>query len=300
MSFRQYLPSKQFATRLGAILIIAGLLVGTMELFGYLKRKKQAEGKIPQDTTSVEVSIGDVIEVDADQDGVRDWEEVLYGTDPDKKETIAGTPDKVFVDGRKEEAAKAQALESDDTTETAKFAQEFLSSIIAFQQAGLITEENADTLTDSFFEYIKQYPNTLKYTEGSLTVIPKVTPKEQSAYLTVMNSVFLKNPMKGDTSIISVGLTLRDGNTKRLGNLPKIAAGYEGVVKSLANAKVPQEALGAHLKILNGYDQLGKAVRAMEKIQTDPLPGFIAITRYQSYVDMVSNGLLEFKQLLPK
>ncbi len=298
MSLRQYLPSKQFAQRFGAILLVAAILIGVMELFGYLKRKKQEEGKIAPDSF-VEVSVSDVIEVDSDQDGVRDWEEILYGTDPSLAETTPGTPDKAFVDGRRDEAAKAQALSGgEDQNATARFAQEFLSSIIALQQAGLVTPENSEKLTDSFFEYIKEYPMATVYTEKSFTVLTTTTAAQLKTYLTLMNSVLTKNPIKNDTAVITLGLVLKDGNTERLSKLGSMAKGYESAVTSLSKAVVPVEALSAHLKIINAYDQLGKGIRGMMKFEEDPLPGFVAITRYQEHIDMASNGFLEFQTFI--
>ena len=39
-----------------------------------------------------------MVNKDTDGDGILDWEEGLWGTDPIKKETTPGTPDKVAIE----------------------------------------------------------------------------------------------------------------------------------------------------------------------------------------------------------
>src|SRR4051812_6869111 len=54
-------------------------------------------------------TVGTLVNRDTDEDGVLDWEEGLWGTDPTKKETTPGTPDSVVVENlRDTQAASAQ------------------------------------------------------------------------------------------------------------------------------------------------------------------------------------------------
>ena len=50
------------------------------------------------------LTIKDLVNKDTDRDGILDWEEGLWGTDPTKKETTLGTPDKVAIENLKKQA----------------------------------------------------------------------------------------------------------------------------------------------------------------------------------------------------
>ena len=51
-------------------------------------------------------TLENLINKDTDDDGILDWEEGLWGTDPTKKETTPGTPDGVAVEKLKTEQSK--------------------------------------------------------------------------------------------------------------------------------------------------------------------------------------------------
>ena len=50
-----------------------------------------------------DATIEDLVSKDGDGDGILDWEEGLWGTDPKNRETNPGTPDSVTIAGIKAE-----------------------------------------------------------------------------------------------------------------------------------------------------------------------------------------------------
>src|SRR3989344_1932573 len=100
---------------------------------------------------------------DTDGDGILDWEENLWGTDPLKKDTNDdGTGDDVEV--AKMKAAQGMSVngkinldvESSETlTETDKFSRELFSTIATLSQAGEINQETVEKLSNSLVEQIK-------------------------------------------------------------------------------------------------------------------------------------------------
>ena len=81
--------------------------------------------------------IEDLVNRDSDLDGILDWEEGLWGTDPAQAETTPGIPDSVAVNKLKGELGEntgtasqgGQTAEAEENlTETDKFSDEPLSS----------------------------------------------------------------------------------------------------------------------------------------------------------------------------
>lgn len=295
MPFKDYLPSKEFRKKFLAVIGIAIVFFGVTELVGYIKNKKSGntavkEGVLGKDY--VNVTIGDVIEVDTDKDGIRDFEEILYGTDPDVAETTPGIPDRVVAEEIRAKADEAGTGENIDINETSQFAGEFLSSIIALDRAGLITEDSKDKIADSFFEYIKTVPEITTYTKESFeTFSADSNLTKTSAYIKVVADILTDKIFENDDSVMIVGLALRKGETDQLKRLTKNKERYEKAEARLKALAVPVENIEAHILLINSFDAFGRYINDMREIESDPLPGFVAITRYNETIEKYQEGI---------
>jgi hypothetical protein len=87
MNYQQYLPSKQFVRNVGIILLgilcVIGLYYGAQAMVRYFKNvRKEKVGDVVVDT-----AVKDLLAIDHDKDGLPDWEESLWGMDPNKSDT---------------------------------------------------------------------------------------------------------------------------------------------------------------------------------------------------------------------
>lgn len=84
----KYLPSKKFAFVLLSILIAVGIIY----LVSFLEKPKTASVKLSE--TEVQTKVKEFMALDSDNDGLPDWEEALYKTDPHNPDTDGdGTTD---------------------------------------------------------------------------------------------------------------------------------------------------------------------------------------------------------------
>ena len=80
---QKYLPSKKFIiitvsvfAAIGIIFIIINLIEGKGEVF-----------QQKSDLLFQKMTLGEIIDKDSDGDGLKDWEEALWGTDPNNPDT---------------------------------------------------------------------------------------------------------------------------------------------------------------------------------------------------------------------
>src|SRR6266568_3084652 len=59
-------------------------------------------------------TVKDLVNKDTDGDGIPDWQENLFGTDPTKKETTPGTPDSVVVEKLRQAQGVGDQTNSDN------------------------------------------------------------------------------------------------------------------------------------------------------------------------------------------
>jgi hypothetical protein len=292
VSIKKYLPSKEFRKKFIVVLGIAIVFFGVSELVGYIKNKN---GKTKDSSMSilgkdyVNVTIGDVVEADTDGDGVRDFEEILYGTNPDLAETTPGIPDGQVIEEIKSKNEQVEGVDSENINKTEQFAGEFISSIIALDRAGLVNEQNKEVITDSFFEYIKNYKEEIPYTESSFTTHKSPNRALDSKYVSTMGPIIISDLTDKDDSLIMTGLILKDPKPYQTKRLKEIATAYKNAETKISSISVPSEIIEAHTSFINSLALLGSYVNAMEKIQEDPLPGFVALVRYEE-------TLLEYNQ----
>ncbi len=104
-------------------------------------------------------TVGDLISTDTDGDGVLDWEESLWGTDPTKKDTSGnGLGDAAEIEKMKQATGKSTlglAQSEENLTETDKFSRELFTTIVALNQTGGLDQNTVDKLSSSLIQQIQ-------------------------------------------------------------------------------------------------------------------------------------------------
>ena len=277
----KYLPSKKFTN---ALLIAIGLILLTI-LLNYLR-----SGKTNYDNNNLAVSnsTSSASEIDSDHDGLPDWEEALYGTDPHNPDTDGdGTPDgEEIKEGRDPLKAntapkgqrpndyidpaiiaQAQAISNADQNlnPTEKMAHDLMSSIIASQPVnGQIDQNTMDNLIQQALQDIpeKQFPGTT--TASDLNLIPATDNKTLVKNLTVYGNNYyvqtnaFERIMGQDVAIISNSMSKgTDLDAKQLQSIISI---YQNIAKNLIQMPLPavpgSSGVIYDLKIINDLQEL--------------------------------------------
>lgn len=284
--YKKYLPSKQFS-----YLIISCLVIGTIFFtFSGIFSKKSSflaidkKGKLE----SSDLTIGTLLQTDSDGDGVLDWEEALWGTDPNKAKTFE-ISDKDYIEQKRGELKMTNevGLESSDN-ETEKFAKEFFASLVAMKQNGQLDSDTIKNVSTSLGQQIVDSNLIDKYTSQDIKLAKGDEIDTKENYYIEAGTLFEEYKQIGIGDELDILSTVvasgnPDSNSEAESKLAKIADAYQEYAQKMVVLAVPRSLAQYHLRIVNNANNTGVAVRNMVKIAEDPILGITGLSQYQQY-----------------
>ncbi len=297
-----YLPSKKFVLVVLAISMVA-LAVIMFQFFPF--NSKEVAQKNDEDEARAELL--QKLQGDSDGDGLRDWEEVLWKTDPQKNDTDGdGTPDndeilvrrdpKIPGPGDEIKGIPASVLEnvsatiSTERNLTAELAKDFTSSYFIRKMAS-VSESNElkdkETLQEQVFTSIAntiETENTIdrtpQYTEENFIIIPEISSKNTRTYINALGALFRDAlfPEKNEMEIISE--VASGQNLESLQNLPVYSKAYQKLAEEMKMIPVPKNHAETHVRMANNFWRLGGYLQELSLFQTDPVKGLAALVGY--------------------
>lgn len=230
---------------------------------------------------------------DSDSDGLPDWQESLYGTDPANPQSFkAGVRDgDAVAQGLiKPRFESAQATSTIDVpgkavgtnTLTAQFSQEFLKryvaagagSMTAAQQQALITELLGVFSTKSAALLTSPYTSASVRTDAGVPL---------TAYAASVEQVILANNVPTDAAnpVDLMDAYITNGDATAQPKLERLARSYDGIHKGLAQLRVPPASAQAHLTLMRSFDSLARATKLTAHYEDDPVAALGGLTLYQ-------------------
>lgn len=280
----KYLPSKKFQYLLGSFLVIAllffaafKLLSGKNSFFAQRNDVKVQAGNL---------TINEMITKDSDGDGVPDWEEALWGTDPNNKETF-GMPDATYIANKRKALNVNQPADNGTPTQTDNFARDFFAAYNAMKTSGQVDDATIKNFSSALGQKIVDSSVVDQYSEKDLKLADNDDPQTQADYYASAAGLFAiyKESGLGDELEIAGGIasTGQGGDTKSEDQLQKIAGAYQEFAQKLLLVPVPKSLVQYHLEIINSANNTGIAVSNMSKMISDPVTGLSGISQYQKY-----------------
>jgi hypothetical protein len=246
---------------------------------------------------------------DSDSDGLPDWEEALYGTDPNNPHSIR--PD--MADG--EAVAKGLATPHSSAQPATATSSVNLAANIPGKTAP------SGSLTDQFSVlFFNNYMQTRGATPPSAAdqqtfivnavgelektrIVPdayassniRVSGTGQAAFksyaVAVDDAFTATNPKLPFDELTYFSDATNKGDATAIANLKKISDSYIARAKAVAAIPVPQEAATASLALANTMAKLGGAMGDMATIADDPVRAMLGLSEYQSDAQAFSNAL---------
>jgi len=303
--YKKYLPSKRF-TYLMVGIIILGLVFFIVSgiFFGknsYIALNKQAK------LQNEKITIDNLLQKDSDSDGVMDWEEALWGTDPNNKTTFNGMSDSDYIKQKRADLKVSDESElaqnGENLTETDKFAQQFFASLSAMKQNGQIDQTTINNVSTSLGQNIVD-PNLVDtYTEKDITLSENDGVSEQNTYYTNAKKLFetykkegLGSELEIVSEIVSSGKV--ENEQDAIDKLTNIANAYQKFAQKMLELKVPESLAQYHIRIINSANNTGISVRNMIKIIDDPIVGLSGLSQYQKYSDDFITSVGDLEKIL--
>jgi len=287
--------------------IIGLLIVGAALLISFTgNRVKYGEADDP----SVEVfkraqqfAAGEASRKDEDNDGLYDWEETLWGSNPKKEDTDGdGTKDGEEVDGNRSpviagpddkltvnESTGEVSLPGQTSTpnETEKLAGEFFSKYFSLRQNGQLNSKTG--LQDLFGVLLKNVPteNPAEPLAANDVLVGNV---DRKVYGNVVGAI-LSRPNRGENEAVILLQALQKEDPNELEKLHAKAAAYEAMLRDLKGVVAPADAVKDHAALLNALSNLTQTIKDMEQAFVDPVIMMRAVARYRTEVDTLVYAL---------
>lgn len=293
-NYKKYLPSKKFISIVLFIIVLIILYFFVRGLINFIKEKRESKS----DNKVVQMTVGAIIQKDANKNGIADWEEYLWGLDPNKN----GPENKEFILAKKKSMIQSgDIIEIDDSkiiTENEMLSQEFFATIISLQQTGELNEESINSLSEAIGQKIEVNPIADIYSYNDLKIKnDSITANE--AYFNAFNSLVTKYEDKdigSELTLISQGLGNND--PQALYSAKMVAEAYRSFGSELINVGVPKSISYIHLSLANNYDKTAESIDGLTQILTDPIIGMRAIISYKKYTDLLVSDIEKLTEIL--
>lgn len=293
-----YLPSKRIFYLIGVILLIAVVAVISNSDFS---------GSENQSLT-VRTESGDAVtrssDDDSDSDGLNDWEELLWETDPNNPDSDGdGTEDGEEVSQNRHPAipgerfdslteAQIRAVErSQPETQinvTESVFDNFLPRAVLLAneqyQGNTISQSQYEDLAEVIRNEITLPEDGTDYTRSELTVSSNSSPEAVDEYFENLRAViqsYEDTPLGEELGIL--GQAIPNNRASQLVGLRYISMTYRALNTELLELAVPANMAELHLRLINNYEDLATSVSEMRYIQSDPLRTTRAVSNYREH-----------------
>ncbi len=267
------LPSKKFVMVIGicaglvTIVLVIGSLFGSHSIF-----TKNKGNLVEADGT-----IKDLLTQDSNGNGISDWEESLWGVDPKGD----GPTNKKIVDEKKAQANITPIDPSVPISQTDKFSQALLSTILALNQSGELNAVSLAKISESISKDIDlKQANPTPYSLNDLALVPS-TEKTRASYKKSMEDLlelYSDLELGSELGIMYQGAS--PGGQDALTKLTPYVTAYGDISKKMLALKTPSDLGPTALDIINATNVMSLAIPKVILLYSDALTGMTGISDY--------------------
>lgn len=251
-------------------------------------------------------TVGDLVSKDTDGDGIPDWEEKLWGTDPTKKETTPGIPDNVAIEKLKAQQvanSEGQTISNQNTTnltQTDKFSREFLATVSTLNQNGTMDQATIDKLSSSLADNIQNTPQRKIYALTDIKITNDESLKSVKKYSSDLNTLTPKNPLEYTVIDVLNQFAPDDSNTDSsvLSELDPIIKQTNNLLNGMIKTEVPKSLSSVHLDVINTLEGLIENLNDIKLYDTDPVVSLSGISKYETNIDILTTNSLNLSNAI--
>ncbi len=301
-NYEMTLPSKKLTLLTVACAISLGSILWALNA----KPAQKSANQVRSDQTAgaaenlVMIS-SDASDIDTDKDGLKDWEEALWKTDPKNPDTdgdgVKDGEERTISQSKQAEAirknSEATAVKPGNQNVTQEFAQQIFSKYMELKKGGTkLDERSMDALAENFIKNNDLLDPTINpYTASNFSILKNTSTEDIRAYGNNLGKIVLAHSSKSGKNEMEVFLSsLQKNDEEMIKELDPIIATYKGMVKDMVLMKVPEAALTDHVALVNSIDQVGRTIEGLRKIYSDPLVGVPAMYAYKDSVDSLTKN----------
>ncbi|TSC80297.1 MAG: hypothetical protein G01um101429_147 [Parcubacteria group bacterium Gr01-1014_29] len=227
---------------------------------------------------------------DSDNDGLRDWEEVLWKTDPANPDTDAdGTKDgdetlinrDPLLAGPTDVLQPAPTATSSPETATTKFFDSITRELAERYVTGTLSSDTSD-VQESAAAYIATATlgEVDLYTIEDLRIMQNPTDKEIKQYVLDASDAIKEVFAATFQNQVLVLAFVDEDAKKRDETLWPIIYAYDDAENALKEKNVPQQYAADHLLLMNAVKKGKESIIAMRRIDIDPVLALVGMNQF--------------------
>lgn len=276
-----------------AALIFTAILFSVVIIY-FAAVEKVEEGEITTPKQTAFSALSKITDLDTDGDGLNDWEEGLWKSDPNNVDTDGdgiNDNDEVKAGRNPVVAGPDDLLNSgvnffDNTesihtenTETDILAQDLFADYINLKKSDTFDNESGQELVERLINQNIGTFNFNEYTTSSFTIVEDSSVAE-SEYKNSIDTSFREFSKVKENELVVLTEALSTGDEKEFEKLDFSIQIYSGVITSLTSIEVPSSARFIHTDLLNGLNYFTKIIKDMRSAETNTVSAIAAVNGY--------------------
>ncbi len=322
-NFAKFLPSRRFSAILGSLVFVVALIWGAKILASSSSANKTENSMISPPTLVAtgeieRLSFEKINKEDGDGDGLKDWEEILWQTDPNNKDTDGdGVNDNEEIQKNRAPRKKGpndvlnlpvdasgkltQEGEVEKLNATDIIARDFFSKYVQAKQGGKELDGTIEQqIASSVLLQAKSSTPLREYTEGDLIVEKESTNDALKNYGEKMGAIIKTDATWKENELSIIQQALEQENEKILEQLDPIIFGYSSMLEKMLLLHVPQKATESHLDLLNAMAKIISALKAAQNVFTDPVTTMATFGKYPEIITSLHRSFLDARGLFQR
>ena len=246
---------------------------------------------------------------DTDGDGLADWEEALWKTDPQNPDTDGdGTPDGGGGDLGRDPIKKGPSdklerniFETPDITgsasnqqslsETDVFMRELLLRYFALKGSGSVDNQSIEKLANSLASEISSKEILPEKTYQFVDILlSDDSNSSMRTYGESVGAIFAERSEK-ESELYILSQAFSGNNTGTIEKLAQFEKEYIAMIKKLLLVKAPPALASTHLGFINEFGMIASAVGAMANTLDNPILGYMGISQYQKSLNTIKEHM---------
>lgn len=289
-----YLNNLKSLSKKIILLFLTFLALGGVS-FLLLRQKRE----VPVVKTSAEIKVVknpvEILDIDSDEDGLKDWEETLWKLDPKNSDTDGnGVSDAEEVKNKITEidTSKSEDVAMGETgienessandTETDIISKKLFAEYINLKQSGNFNEESVTaTVNNLVADEIQNKKAVQYYFLKDIKTFPSGNKSLLKSYGDSFASIrnryenqYLDNPLVKEGEVANlVDPKFQEG-------LIRFSDAYKKMAAELSKLSVPKDLAETHMEILNAYMASSDGLKELSMISSDPVMAMIGTQRH--------------------
>lgn len=310
-TWNRYLPSGQFIGV--ATPIVIGLVI-TFGLiyFSYPDLSGNAHTVEEERTNLLAVATEALMreqftDVDSDKDGLLDWEEHLWGTDPNNpdssgdgmqdgeavrqgRDPLVAGPDNLLIHTRginpKNGDTSTSSIQDLDRTE--RLAHQFLGSYLAMKQSGQsVSSADQERLVKNLARTSSVDFALETYSVSTFTILESVSEVERMAYYNAMKPIYDDLAQTEEDDLVLLYRARGGDAGNPMDAYERNLARYQHSVEALLSMPVPFEARLEHVALANTLANYHEILVLLKDPEADPVTSLFALQQFESVLRQV-------------